>query len=286
MDKCCSDIKTASRQRAIGCTRQQLPHFRPAAGLFSNTTCDFPLKSCYKTAASEGKAKCIHTDTWYHLKSSQRGKVDAVNGRRGWPDVFRQVDSLFVDLRFCLHCSRLSGCWMASIEEGSGVTVCVLWICARYIQALVCVCVPVCVCEDIISRPDPSLCSAGIWSLFLFFKVHLERNGSLGQTKLSRCQTLTGRRLNQYNVSLVHTYLHTLIHTHAQRCPASHNYGNIVFFFWIRSEHSFLTHKDTSFYLSDSLTFSSAHTHSLSHTHTHTSAWLQAVQMSPATSES
>ena len=35
---------------------------------------------------------------------------------------------------------------MVSIEEGSGVTVCVFWACARYIQ-VVCVCVCVCVCE-------------------------------------------------------------------------------------------------------------------------------------------
>lgn len=47
-----------------------------------------------------------------------------------------------------------------SIEEGSGVTVCVFWACARNIQPL-CVCVKFCTESEVVS---------------CFFRVYLERN--------------------------------------------------------------------------------------------------------------
>lgn len=46
----------------------------------------FHPKICFKTAASEGKEKCCHIETQYHLKSSQQGKADAMKrvARMAW----------------------------------------------------------------------------------------------------------------------------------------------------------------------------------------------------------
>lgn len=100
----------------------------PTGGLFAcsvgNRTGPIVLQSCYKTAASEGKAECVQIETWYHLKPWQRGKGNAVE--QGSRCVQTGPPSLS---DFCLYCPQLTGCWIASFEEGSGVTVCVFCVC-------------------------------------------------------------------------------------------------------------------------------------------------------------
>lgn len=119
-----------------GCRLTSLTGFQ-AGGLLRAASGPGPgpivLKSCYKTAASEGKAECVQIETRYHLKPSQRGKANAAE-RGGQMCSGRSALSLST-CDFCLYCPQLTGCWIVSFEEGSGVTVCVcvFWVCLHAI---------------------------------------------------------------------------------------------------------------------------------------------------------
>lgn len=110
----------------------------------------------------------------------------------------------FCQAAFCLYCPHLSACWIVSIERGSGVTVCVCSGCVLLLASIFCV------CFWVREKEGQGYCTESVGLILLFapvgfkavscfWSVHLERNGSLGQTKLSWCHRLTRRGLN-YNI--------------------------------------------------------------------------------------
>lgn len=66
----------------------------PVACRLGNKTGRIALKSCYKTAASEGKSRvCPNRNT---ISPEAIPARKSQYGEAGWPDVFRQVHPLFV----------------------------------------------------------------------------------------------------------------------------------------------------------------------------------------------